>query len=164
MATATTVETVDEFDALLREIQADRPRPAPEFPPAGEAFGYRNGDRTIAVLHPWGDNWRITTFMSDGPTGHVEIEAGDTETLARELRWNSLTRDDGALAELEAWSKTTEWEQGLLRLLILRAWNACSCGQRMDLSHEIDAYYAEHTPEETLAWLPTIYRRLREGT
>jgi hypothetical protein len=155
------------FDSLLAEIRAEQSaqqRSAPEFPPPGEAFGYRNCSRSIAILHPWGDNWRITTFMADGPTGHVDIEDGDLETLERELRWNSLTRDDSALAELDAWSQTDEWERGITRLLILRAWNACSFGQRMDLSHEIDAYYAEHTPEETLAWLPIIYRRLREGT
>ena len=158
-------EATDEQCSILFEALAHPPQhPAPEFPPSGEAFGYRNGDRIIAVLHPWGDNWRITKFMADGPTGHVGIADGDLETLERELRWNNLTRDDSALAELDAWTQTEEWEQGVIRLLILQAWNACSFGHRMDLSHEIDEYYAAHTPEETLAWLPIIYRRLRKGT
>jgi hypothetical protein len=145
-----------QLDGLDEVLSQPAHRLAPEFPPPDAALGYRNGNRSIAVLHPWGDNWRITTFMADGPTGHIDIAAGDTETLERELRWNSLTHDDSALAELEAWSQTEEWEQGITRLLILRAWNACSFGQRMDLSHESDAYYAAHTPEETLAWLPII--------
>jgi len=158
-------EATDEQCSILFAALAHPPqRPAPEFPRPGEAFGYRSGSRIIVVLHPWGDNWRLTRFMRDGPTGHYDIEAGDTETLDREIRWGGLTRDDSALMELEAWTQTEQWSMGVEKLMVIRAWNACSAQGRYDLCHQIDDHAVDHTPAETRVWLPTIYQRLREET
>jgi hypothetical protein len=136
----------------------------PTFPPPGEAYGYRDrhNARRIGVLHPWGDDWRLTSFAPDGPTGHYDIADGDQEKLKTELRWGTFERDDSALEDLEQWTQTPEWERGIKGLYILMIWNRCSYQGRGDLCGEISDYAAEHTQDETLAWLPTIIRRLRK--
>ena len=136
----------------------------PEFPAPGTLFGYRDRgcSRHIVVLHPWGDNWRLTCFMPDGPSGHKDIEDGDHETLAYEMRWGQLERAAEVLDTLEQWTQTDEWAEGVDKLMILKAWNTCSYYGRSDLCGEIIAHQRAHTPAETLAWLPVIYRQLRE--
>jgi len=110
----------------------------------------------IAAVTMWGDKYRLTTFLRDGPTGH---ETYSTEAeLERELNY-SWVEDSAMGDELERWTDTPEWERGLKVTRVLSCWNACSYYGRYDLGRELDSAYRESL-ETAVTLIPRIMAQL----
>jgi len=123
------------------------------------AYANRHRDDMIATVTPWGDHWRLTTWLPDGATGHTVVR--NDKDLARELSYG-WQQEPSAEAEalLDSWVGTPVWERGCKRALVLQCWNACSFYGRFDLARRLD--YAPDL-DSAVAYVPGIYRELEKG-